>query len=269
MNRCLVAVLGTILVASIAKVESDEPRTSVQVLAQARTYNYQFRTGKNEVAPLAVALLEEAVLRDPRSTELWNALGVAYFLNVSSDFQAAGNFKDVLSNAERAKDSYEKALQIDPNDAFALAGRGMARSLLANRQERAAELHGGVADMDRAVELDPGLVPIRLMRAFTTVNLAPEFRSIDSIADDLQFLITVSAGNRAADVLRVLLGDAYMEAKDAESARRQYAAVADTNSFAGSLAQSRLLVMQRNGSIAADAEKLRNNLSQCTMCHGG
>ena len=54
-----------------------------------------------------------------------------------------------------------------------------------------------------------------------------------------------------------------------ERARGAYAAVTAKSSFAGEQARSRLSLIERNGSATEDIGKLRKNLSQCTMCHGG
>ena len=74
---------------------SQEPAFNAQeALVQARRTSFQFRAGRYELAPQSVAALEAAVKAAPSDARLWNALGTAYFQQVTASAHS-GAFKDI------------------------------------------------------------------------------------------------------------------------------------------------------------------------------
>lgn len=253
----------------ICSVATGRAGTTSEVLLQARAFKYQFRAGQYDVAHKTVDMLEAAVKADPSNVELLNELGTAQFMRMTVVGHPGGDVRDIVPAANRAREVFEKAVTIDPNDPYALAGRGMARIIYANRTRESQVVLDGIADLNRAVELAPSKVPVRLMRAFTSVSLAPAVRNVTAVESDLRFLMNVAMGTRAADVLRVLLADVYMDAGRRADARREYRTAADSKSFGSELARSRLAALEKGDVSASDIADLRANLGrQCTMCHG-
>lgn len=270
MDKAFIVPLVAII--AIGTVCSATPKplpSSADALLTARTYKYQLRAGRYDLAPQAVAVLDAAAKADPTNIELLNELGIAYFMQLTTIAQRGGKADDPLLVARSALDAFERALQLDPSNAEAVAGHGMAQVILASRSRDQKNLRSGFADLNRGVELAPWTRSIRLMRAFTLLAspLTPDTHV--AIEQDLAFLMAVSAGTPAADVLHVLLADMYLETGRRQDARREYEGVANRATFGGEQAKARLAAMQESEHApAAEIARLRANLGrQCTMCH--
>lgn len=263
------AIFATGVVCLAEPQPSEVQRSSTEALAQARVYKFQFRAGQNDTAPKAVALLEAAARKDPRNVELLNELGAAYFVQLSAWRNGGGDASAIGPLVRNALDAYERAVCIDPTNPHALAGRGMARIIHSGRGGSISDLQSGIADLNRGAELAPSNIPVRLMRAFTSLGLPSNVRSTATTEEDLRFLMSVAAGTQAADVLGVLLGDLYVEEGKGTAARREYEEAAKRVSFGGVLARSRLDSLATGDALASDISKLRLSIGQqCTMCHG-
>lgn len=233
----------------------------------ARTISFQFRTGRYELASKAVALLEEAVKAHPEDVRLWNALGTAYFQQVTADVNAR-NFANLPVLIGRARAAHARALALDPDDPEALAGHGTALAV-ASPFTRSPEMASeGLAQMSRAVDLAPESNLVRLQRGFTSLGVGAPLLDPTLVEADLKHLIGVSDGSQAGDVLHVLLGDVYAETGKPELARAEYAAAARANSPTRAMAEGRLQALGGAGPAAAEIARLRNDLGgNCVMCH--
>ena len=65
----------------------------------------------------------------------------------------------------------------------------------------------GVAEMNRAVELAPNSVRVRLVRAFNGLSLPDALRNNVAEAEDLDFLIKVAEGSRPGDYVHIMRRD--------------------------------------------------------------
>jgi tetratricopeptide (TPR) repeat protein len=269
MNRCKAVSILAIAAMSVVAIAEPQPNAKADPLIQGRSFKYQFRAGRYEVAPQAVDFLEAAVRESPNNRELLNELGTAYFMQITATLRSGAERQSALPIAEKAKAVYARALQLEPTDAYALAGRSMARIVLSSRAQNAEELRAALADLDRAKELEPTSVAVRLMRGFNSLALPRQLRNAGAVEDDLRFLQNVATGTRAADTLAVLLGDLYLEDGRVTDARQQYEAAAQASSSGGELARARLESIERGGVAANEIAALRGKLSsECTMCHG-
>lgn len=273
MNRmCLIPVVAVVAMSAVAMtiaLAEPQPIAKADPLIQGRSFKYQFRAGRYEVAPKAVEFLESAVREHPDNVELLNELGTAYFMQLTTTLRARAEPRSIGAIMQNAKATYERALQLEPDDAYALAGRGMARIVLANRGQGTDELRAALADLDRATELEPTQVAVRLMRGFSSLALPRQVRNTANVEADLRFLQNVASGTRAADTLAVLLGDVYLEEGRATDARRQYDSAAEAPSPGGELARARLAAIDRGGVAVSEMTTLRSKLGgECTMCHG-
>jgi tetratricopeptide (TPR) repeat protein len=266
--KSLSTILATL---ALACATTGAPAAGKQspVLRQAREYSYEVRRGRFEVIPQEIALLERATAADPNDAALWDALGVAYLHRVA----ALANRPDADRAAlrldfQRALAAFERALQIDPNDPDALAGHGMALTVSSAIERQPEWAARGVAEMDRAVALQPRGVRVRLTRAFTGINLRAPLRKTQVIIDDLAFLLQIADGTRAGDVMRIALGDVYAETGAMALARREYALADRPGSTAQDASRLRLAALDRGQLPVAEAAELRSRLGgDCMMCH--
>jgi tetratricopeptide (TPR) repeat protein len=236
---------------------------------QAWNYLLQARQGDAVAAENAVTMLEQATTATPGDASLWNLLGRAYFMKISTLGRTGNPAAELVPIAERARDAFGRALERSPNDTNALSGHGMAQTILAGFQRSQEAFTKGIQEMNRAVELDPKANPPRLARAFTMVNFPMPMRSTPSVIEDLSALIQRATYNqRAVDSLHILLGDVYAETGKSEQAKSEYEAAARPASAVREEAQSRLAALQQGPVPAAEIARFRAGLgSRCTMCH--
>jgi hypothetical protein len=162
----------------------------------------------------------------------------------------------------------ERALQLNPNHAEALATRGGVQAFMGLYQQGPAGAAEGIARMNRAIELAPTSRRVRLQRAFSGINLPDALRNRANEAEDLDFLISLANGTRPGDYLRLMRGDLHAESGASDLARAQYDVVAKS-SPASAVATARLATLDAGGVPAADIKKLRQQAgTNCLMCHG-
>jgi hypothetical protein len=268
MNKsCIVPLIAIAAFSFVCTAETKDP-TSTEALLQARTYKYQFRSGQYDVVPRAIHVLETAVKVDPENIDLLTELGTAYLMRLTATSNPGGRAEDRQPAMQGAWDTFSRAAELDPQNAYAITGRGMSRIILSGRSPH--ELKAGIADMKTGVELDPTSLPARLMRTFTLLALPRELRDPAQVESDLEFLVNVARGTKAEEVLSLLTADVYFESGRRDAAARQYEHLAQTTSFAGDEARARLQALQKNDQdLATPIAQLRANLGrQCTMCHG-
>lgn len=254
------------LLAGAGAAMTQEP-SAMQALVQARALSMKVRQGQYDLAPQSVALLEAATQRSPDDVRLWNALGVAYFEQITAKLRAKA-FGDLPALFAKARDAHGKALQLDPNNAQALSGHGTALAIVSGFAKRPEMGRQGIAELNRAAELGPTETVVRLQRGFTNLGVGAEIRDTKAAEADLAWLIAIAQGSRSGDMLHVLLGDLYAETGRPELARAQYAAAGRPKSAIPDLATTRLASLAQGGPSAADMNKLRNGLGgDCAMCH--
>jgi tetratricopeptide (TPR) repeat protein len=88
---------------------------------------------------------------------------------------------------------YDKILQIDPSNAVALAYRGSFWTLRARDAwwpfTKAKDVDKGVDDMDKAADLAPTDVTVRIVRGINSVQLPSMFRRLPTALKDFEFLM--------------------------------------------------------------------------------
>ncbi len=239
------------------------------ILRRAMAYQFQFRGGQTDIVPEYVALLEEATKTDPENADLWNAMGVAYLAQAARAMMPGGRPADALPAIQKGPAALERAIQLNPNHAEALATRGGVQAFMGLYQQGPAGAADGIARMNRAIALAPTSRRVRLQRAFSGINLPDALRDRAAEADDLDFLIALANGTRAGDYIRLLRGDLHVETGASDLAREQYLLVTTSPSPARAAATSRLAALDQGGVPAADIKKLRQAAgTNCVMCHG-
>ncbi|HXC60247.1 MAG TPA: hypothetical protein VN645_13115 [Steroidobacteraceae bacterium] len=238
-----------------------------QVLEQSRRYQYQFRTGDATVLAPWVAMLEEATKAEPGNADLWYWQGYAY-LALGAHSLMAQKPEDAMAAMKKGPAALMRALKLNPDHAEALSQLGGIQTLLGPVLQLPAMAPRGVAQMNRAVELAPNSIRVRLMRAFAGPNLPPELRNTANEAEDLDYLIEVAEWGTAGDYIRIMRGDLSFETGHPDLARAMYRSVEGSGSGASMDAKARLAALEKGSVPLADIKALRTSAgSQCAMCH--
>jgi tetratricopeptide (TPR) repeat protein len=239
------------------------------ILRQARLYQFQLRAGQYDVLPKYVAMLEDATRADPENADFWNGMGVAYLAQAAGVMLTAGKPMDAYTAVQKGLKALEHALELNPDHAEALATHGGVQALMAAYQPAGPGAAKGVADMNRAVELAPNSVRVRLVRAFNGLNLPDALRNNAAEAEDLDFLLKIADGGRPGAYLHIMRGDLYFELGKLDLARNQYETAGKSASPAATEANARLTALTQGGVAVTDIRKLRSAAgANCAMCHG-
>jgi tetratricopeptide (TPR) repeat protein len=261
-----IACLAT---SAMAWSQTVAPSNTAEILRQARVYQLQFRAGQYDAVPRFVAMMEEATKADPQNADLSTAMGVAYLAKVAAGMLTGGNPADAWVGVQKGMYALEHALELDPDHAEALATHGGVQAMMGSFQQPPQQAAKGIADMNRAVELAPNSVRVRLVRAFNGLNLPDALRNHTAEADDLDFLIKVAGASRPGDYIRILRGDLSYELGNPDLARNQYEIAVNSKSPAAADAKARLSALTQGGVATTDIKKLRTAAgANCAMCHG-
>lgn len=261
-----VFILLAMVQAASAGERPQAPAAS-EVLAKSRTYQLQFRTGDLTVLDPWVAMLDDATKADPENADLWYWLGYATLAQAAKALQT-GNLEDATAAMQKGPAALRQALKLNPQHAEALSQLGGIQTLLGPVLQLPAMAPRGVAQMDKAVELAPNSMRVRLMRAFAGPNVPAELRNTAHEAEDLDFLIKESEWGTAGDYVRILRGDLFWETGGQDEARALYLEVAGTGSGASADARARLAALAKGEIPMEQIKALRAAAgAQCAMCH--
>jgi tetratricopeptide (TPR) repeat protein len=282
----LIAVFTTILVATIfcwrhadAQEQTSSPQ---QIEAKLATdpknaklqqqlgwaYFYEAREGNAASLDKAIQAFERSAELAPNDLSTGRGLGMAYFLKTAFLARGKAPSTEMKAAFEQTIAAFDRALARHPNDTLLLASHGSAMAIYAGVTANLEFLKQGVAEMNRAVELQPKAAHGRLFRAFTSINLPPAFRKSELVVEDFSMLIQHSASynEQAEGVLRILLGDFYFTNKDAEKAKAEYTAAAQKGSAMAD-GKARLTMLANGGIEAAAIQQYRGNVTNCAICH--
>jgi len=241
------------------------------VLKLSRDYRFRFREGELDAATANVALLEKATAAEAGNADLWNAMGLAYVYLATRATLPGGNRADVVVALRKGMPALNRALDINPEHAEALAMRAGMRAIVGMQMNAPQLVPQAMAEMNRAVELAPESVAVRLIRVFGGPTMPDELRNRRNEAADLDFLIERAEGNRAGDFMALLRADLHFENGELDSARQLYTMVEDAGAAsAAQLARSRLAQLpQGRDAMMKEIQALRAIAgTRCSMCHG-
>lgn len=239
------------------------------VLGQAMQYQIEFRSGKLDVVPAYVTLLETATTETPDSADLWYALGRAYLLQGARAMLPGGNPADAMPALQKGPAALKRALQINPDHPQALAQLGGVQALMATLMNAPAMAKRGVADMNRGVALAPDSTMVHLTRAFLGLTLPDDLRNHTAEFEDLDYLVRQADEGTSSDYIRVMRGDLYFETGRADLARADYRSVVGMGNAASAEAGKRLAALDAGGVPMSEVKALRTAAgAQCSMCHG-
>ena len=262
----VVIILAAMTSAALAQTPDSETKALLQ---RALAYQFQFRAGQTDVVPEYVAMMEEATKADPENADRWYAMGIAYLAQAARAMMPGGRPADAMLAIQKGPAALERAMQLNPNHAEAMATHGGVQAFMGLYKEGPAGAAKGVDEMNRAIALAPTNRRVRLQRAFSGINLPDALRNRANEAEDLDFLITLASGTRPGDYIRLMRGDLHAETGAGDLARAQYELVAKSTSPASAVATARLAALDEGVVAAADIKKLRAQAgTNCLMCHG-
>ncbi len=129
--------------------------------------------------------LEGILAQKPNDVETLMKLGKIYH-----DQGVAGNDDAV----DKGFTCFDKILQIDPSSAIALAYRGSLWTLRARDAwwpfTKMKDVDKGVDEMDKAVDLAPDNISVRLVRGINSVNLPSMFHRLPVALKDFEHMMS-------------------------------------------------------------------------------
>lgn len=268
-SNIVLTTLACLAMSAAAWPQTTPTPSATDILRQARAYQFQFRAGQYDVVPKYISMLEEATKADPENADLSNAMGNAYLAKSAEAMLTGGKPAEAWTAVQKGMQELEHALQLNPDHSEALATHGGVQAILASFQQQPQLAAKGVAEMNRAVELAPNSVRVRLARAFNGLSLPDALRNHAAEAEDLDFLIRIAEGSRSGDYLHIMRGDLYFELGQLDLARNQFEMAGKPASPATTEAKARLNALTQGGVPLMDIKKLRSAAgANCTMCHG-
>jgi hypothetical protein len=241
------------------------------VLKLSRDYRFRFREGELDAAIANVDLLEKATAAEAGNADLWNAMGLAYVYLATRATLPGGNRADAVIALRKGMPALNRALDINPEHAEALAMRAGMRALVGMQMNVPQLVPQAMAEMNRAVELAPESVAVRLIRVFGGPTMPEDLRNRRNEAADLDFLIEQAQGNRAGDFMTLLRADLHLENGELDSARQLYTTVESAGAAsAAQVARSRLAQLsEARDATMKEIQGLRAVAgTRCSMCHG-
>lgn len=170
-----------------------------------------------------IAALEDSLRQEPEDTGVLLKLGILYHnLGVEGDRKAV----------KRAKDLFEKLLELEPQNAEALAWCGSVLTLKGRDIlfpiSKLGYVNDGIEKMDKVVELAPDNINVRMIRAHNSLNLPGIFHRIEIAITDFEHLLTLREKRQEEFSKSLLakiflgLGSAYKKKEDMVKARENW-----------------------------------------------
>ncbi|HKV40787.1 MAG TPA: hypothetical protein VJX67_16355 [Blastocatellia bacterium] len=233
-------------------------------------YFYKARLGDAESADKSIAVLEQQIKAAPDDIASARWLGLSDFVKVGLLDRQRASSEEMAAALTKTLAAFQLVLDRLPNDAVALSAHGAALLFLA-RNKRSMDLFTrGIDEMNRAVSTNPSDIDPKLLRSLTLLNLPGQFRSPQVLTGDFAAILKgMQAGynDRARAVLEVLLGDAYIEAKQDTLAKSEYEAAATLPQPAAEVARTRLAAMAQGQPVTQAIQKYHEMAVQCASCH--
>ncbi len=129
---------------------------------------------------------EKVLEQNPSDYNTIKGLGIAYHTKAQ---------KDAKKFAPKAVEFLSKAHEINKNDKEAMCYLGSATTMMGkttwNPIKKTSYVNKGIALMDKAVELDPDNVSVRMTRAMNSIRLPSMFSRRDIAVEDLEHLVDI------------------------------------------------------------------------------
>ena len=178
-------------------------------------------------AQKSISDLREALSQNPHDKEILLNLGIAYHNEgVSGD-------KDAVKKGFACLDTL---LALDPTNAVALAYRGSLWTLRGRDAwwpfTRMSDVDRGIDEMDKAVDLAPDNVTVRLTRGINSVHLPSMFKRIGTAEKDFYYLVNMPSFQKLDPGLRSTIyywsGMAYKQDDQTDKAKEFFKKAVET-----------------------------------------
>lgn len=172
---------------------------------------------------MQIAGFEDSLREEPENTKILLKLGILYHnLGVEGDKKAVN----------RAKDLFEKLLELEPQNVEALAWYGSVLTLRGRDVwfpvSKLKHVNNGIEKTDRAVELASDNINVRMIRAHNSLNLPRAFHRTKIAITDFEHLLTLRQEKQQEFSKALLakiflgLGNAYKKKEDIIKARENW-----------------------------------------------
>ncbi len=136
------------------------------------------------IAQTKVDSLKTVIKNEPNNIQALIALGVHYH-----DLGVAGDHKAV----ERGEELFQKALSLDPNNAYAMGYYGSILSLKARDASmpwtKVKYAKQGFEQLDKSIQLNPDDLDVRLIRAMNSYQVPKFLKRLPLSLEDFDFII--------------------------------------------------------------------------------
>jgi tetratricopeptide (TPR) repeat protein len=136
------------------------------------------------IAQTKVDSLKTVIKNEPNNIQALIALGVHYH-----DLGVAGDHKAV----ERGEELLQKALSLDPNNAYAMGYYGSILSLKARDASmpwtKVKYAKQGFEQLDKSIQLNPDDLDVRLIRAMNSYQVPKFMKRLPLSLEDFDFII--------------------------------------------------------------------------------
>ena len=199
--------------ADVNSQEDPKPNMVSQALPQTEAEDIQTQ----------IAVFEDSLREEPENIVILLKLGILYHnLGVEGDKKAV----------KRARNLFEKLLELEPQNAEALAWYGSVLTLRGRDVlfpvSKLSYVNNGIEKMDKAVELAPDNISVRMIRANNSLNLPGVFHRIEIAITDFEHLLTLREKRQEEFSKSLLakiflgLGSAYEKKEDTNKARENW-----------------------------------------------
>ena len=193
------------------------------VILNIRLVNHVLPQNEAEDIKVQTSALEDSLRQEPEDTGVLLKLGILYHnLGVEGDRKAV----------KRAKNLFEKLLELEPQNTEALAWYGSVLTLKGRDVlfpvSKLSYVNNGIEKMDKAVELAPDNINVRMVKAHNSLNLPGIFHRIEIAVTDFEHLLTLREKRQEEFSKSLLakiflgLGSAYKRKEDMVKARENW-----------------------------------------------
>jgi len=164
-----------------------------------------FAQSEIEKVQSRIKAFEDSLQMNPTNTRILLKLGVLYHkLGVQGDKKAV----------KKAEDLFKRLLELEPENAEAHSWYGSVLTLKGRDAwlpiSKMRYVNSGIKEMDKAVQLAPDNITVRMIRANNSLALPELFHRTEVAITDFEYLLSL-ARKRPEEFNKTLLGEIYLK----------------------------------------------------------
>jgi tetratricopeptide (TPR) repeat protein len=129
----------------------------------------------------SVSEKEALPAKNPSDVKILSDLGRAYYFRAAAGDTAA---------VEQGVKCFDECIRLNATDALSRAYRGSLRTMRGRDNGSMEDVDKGIGDMDKAIEMNPANVGVRLVRGINSVALPSVFNRTPIALDDFNWLLS-------------------------------------------------------------------------------